>query len=99
MAQDLRIGSGWRFQRLAIALLCVLPVSYLAAVTPASAQSAANPAGRDCQTVRTCQFARGGSFRGCISTYTCRTCRFVNSRCSIGTARGTCRELRCSWGA
>ena len=24
---------------------------------------------RDCQTIRTCNFARGGSYRGCLSSY------------------------------
>jgi hypothetical protein len=56
-----------------------------------------NPA-RDCQTIRTCRFERGGSFRGCLSTYTCRTCRLVESRCSIGGRSQVCREVQCGWG-
>lgn len=68
-------------------------------VGPASAQQApgANPQ-RDCQTVRTCNFARNGQVRGCLSSYTCRTCRLVTSRCTIGAKSGNCRELVCSWG-
>ena len=58
-------------------------------------------ANRDCQTVRKCNYTRNGSFRGCISAYTCRTCRMVAARCSIPGAASNrvCREMRCSWGA
>jgi hypothetical protein len=52
---------------------------------------------RDCQTVRTCRFARNGVFRGCLSSYTCRTCRLVKTRCTLA-GRSNCRELVCSWG-
>lgn len=72
------------------------------AVAPAGAQQGpgglVNPQ-RDCQTVVQCRFARGGAYRGCISAYSCRVCRPVASRCAVGTARGTCRVFRCSWGA
>lgn len=55
---------------------------------------------RDCQTIRTCNFQRNGSIRGCISSYSCRTCRLVPARCSIGAASSrVCREMRCNWGA
>ncbi len=57
-----------------------------------------NP-GRDCQTIRTCNFTRNGSFRGCISSYSCRTCELVPQRCSIGTVSRNCRQMRCTWGA
>jgi hypothetical protein len=53
---------------------------------------------RDCQTVRTCRFERGGSYRGCLSSYTCRTCRFVKARCEIGGRSQNCQEMRCTWG-
>jgi hypothetical protein len=55
--------------------------------------------GRDCQVVRTCNFTKGGTFRGCLSSYTCRTCRLVASRCTVGSGRGTCQEMKCGWGA
>jgi hypothetical protein len=55
--------------------------------------------GRDCQTIRTCNFNRGGSFRGCISSYSCRTCQLVAQRCSIGPVSRNCRQMRCTWGA
>lgn len=54
---------------------------------------------RHCQTVLRCQFARGGSYRGCISAYTCRACQFVNAMCTISGRERVCRQLRCSWGA
>jgi hypothetical protein len=55
--------------------------------------------GRDCQTITTCQFSKSGSYRGCLSSYSCRVCRFVRANCSIGGARGrTCSEVRCTWG-
>lgn len=59
---------------------------------------AINP-NRDCQTVLTCNFARGGVYRGCLSSYTCRQCRFVTARCRVGGRAGTCRKLQCNWGA
>ena len=67
---------------------------------PSVAQTIAGPAnnGRECQTIRTCNFARGAEVRGCLSSYTCRTCRFVKASCSIGTAQGACQKLRCTWG-
>ena len=73
----------------------------LAAGAPARAQSAspglASPQ-RDCQTIRTCRFERGGSFRGCLSSYTCRVCRLVKASCQIGGRRENCQEMRCTWG-
>lgn len=54
---------------------------------------------RDCQIIKTCRFTEGGSFRGCVSTYSCRVCRFVDSSCTITGRERLCRELRCSWGS
>ena len=51
-----------------------------------------------CMTIRKCQYQRGGSFRGCISTYSCRVCRFVEAKCEIGGRSQNCREMRCTWG-
>jgi hypothetical protein len=53
---------------------------------------------KDCKTVLTCQYAKGGSYRGCVSSYSCRVCRFVTASCRIGGSRGKCRRLRCTWG-
>jgi hypothetical protein len=67
-----------------------------------AAEAVAQPAGlntqRDCQTIRTCNFARGGIYRGCLSSYSCRLCRFVASRCRIDAGRRVCQELKCTWG-
>ena len=65
-------------------------------------EAVAQPAGlhpeRDCQTIRTCNFARNGAYRGCLSSYSCRVCRFVRASCSVGGSRRTCQQMRCSWG-
>jgi len=53
--------------------------------------------GRDCQTVRTCNFSRTGRVRGCLSSYTCRTCRLVTARCTLA-GRTRCQEVVCTWG-
>lgn len=87
-----------------LALLSMTLVSLLAAATfatPVLAQEGPggliNP-GRDCQTIRTCNFGRGGSYRGCLSSYSCRVCRFVPASCEGMGRRKRCRKLRCSWG-
>jgi hypothetical protein len=64
----------------------------------AAAQPAGLDAGRDCQTIRACQYARGGAYRGCISAYSCRVCRFVRAPCTIDGTRRLCHRLRCTWG-
>ena len=64
----------------------------------ASAQQAGGPdPHKDCQVVRTCNFARNGAPRGCLSSYTCRKCRLVPARCSLA-GRTRCHEFVCSWG-
>lgn len=72
----------------------------LVAVAPAG-DALAQPAGlnpsRDCQTVRTCNFSRSGAVRGCLSSYTCRTCKMVRARCEVG-GRTNCQQVVCSWG-
>ena len=80
----------------------LIAVTGLAADT-ASAQEGpggnVNPQ-RDCQTILTCRYAKGGSYRGCVSSYSCRSCSFVASNCSIaGSRRKVCRRLKCDWGA
>ncbi len=61
----------------------------------------AQPAGmsdRDCQTIRTCNFSPGGVYRGCLSSYTCRVCRFVRTNCYVDGTRKVCQEMKCRWG-
>jgi hypothetical protein len=58
-------------------------------------------AGRDCQTIRRCNFTKTGTYRGCISAYSCRTCKVERSTCdfAVGAAeRRTCSKLNCTWG-
>ena len=55
-----------------------------------------NP-GRDCQTIRTCNFRKGGSYRGCLSSYSCRVCKLREGLVQ-GPGGGTCQQLRCGWG-
>ena len=84
---------------LSIGLLLLL----VGATIPARAQE--GPGGtikpqRDCQTLLTCNFKKGGSYRGCLSSYSCRSCDFVIAKCSIAGSKGkVCRQLRCGWGA
>lgn len=89
-----------RLGLMGIALLGIITAS---SIPPALAQE--GPGGtivpqRDCQSIVTCRFAKGGSYRGCISSYSCRVCNFVPAKCTIGRSRGkVCNRLRCSWGA
>ncbi len=78
----------------------------LAGIVPGAAFAQSGPptasdSVRDCQTVRRCNFGRTGTFRGCISAYSFRTCELVTARCTIPGASSAriCREFRCSWGA
>lgn len=64
---------------------------------PAMAQNAAPRYERDCKVLRTCNFTRNGEPRGCLSSYTCRTCKMVAVKCNIG-GRTKCQEFVCSWG-
>lgn len=84
-----------------LAGIAMLALTALAAAAPLKAQEgpggAINP-DRDCQTILTCNFRRNGQVRGCLSSYSCRQCRFVKSHCSVGRRRGVCRRLVCDWG-
>lgn len=53
---------------------------------------------RDCKTIVTCRFTKGGSYRGCVSSYSCRVCRFASARCEPGFAGRVCTKVRCTWG-
>jgi hypothetical protein len=86
--------------RLSLAILLALAVCALP-LTGAVAQE--GPGGlinpqRDCQTIRTCNFRRNGSYRGCLSSYSCRVCRFVRASCRGLGRRRTCQRLVCGWG-
>jgi hypothetical protein len=64
----------------------------------AVAQSAGFNPNRDCQTIRTCRYTSGGYYRGCLSSYSCRVCRFVPASCRMDADKRVCQELRCTWG-
>ena len=64
----------------------------------AAAQSGGLDLNRDCQTIRTCNYARGGYYRGCLSSYSCRVCRFMRAPCRMDVGKRVCQELRCTWG-
>ena len=83
--------------RTTIFALAALLLASLTVSSGASAQTLSNQ-GRDCQTVRTCNFARNAEVRGCLSSYTCRTCKMVPASCSITGAQGPCQRMRCTWG-
>lgn len=64
----------------------------------AEAQPSGLNLNRDCQTLLTCRYIRGGSYRGCLSSYSCRVCRLVAAPCSIGPGSRVCHRMRCTWG-
>ena len=81
---------------LAVAWLAVAP---LALATAAEAQTAggAPPSQKICNTIRTCNFNRNAEVRGCLSSYSCRSCRFV-PRCQTIAGRRLCDfQARCGW--
>ena len=57
----------------------------------------APPSRKDCQTIRTCNFARDADVRGCLSSYSCRTCRFVRRCQSISGQRICNYQSECGW--
>jgi hypothetical protein len=91
---------GWFAAILAAPFLLLM----LATVLPTSATAqvvGTDPRNRHCQTLLTCNYARGGVFRGCLSSYTCRVCRPQPVRCKpsdIASGRTRCTELVCTWG-
>lgn len=80
-------------------LLTTIAIS-IALVNFAFAQSAPGsfgPSQKDCQVIRTCNFARNADVRGCLSSYSCRSCRFV-PRCQTIAGQRVCDyQARCGW--
>ncbi len=83
---------------LTFAATALLALASAPSVQAQSSNGLATAAQRNCQTIRTCRFDRGGSTRGCLSSYTCRVCQFVKARCEIGGRSQNCQEMRCTWG-
>lgn len=75
-----------------------LHLSGLALITPVQLVPGVNDGGRNCQTLRNCRYTPGGSFRGCVSSYSCRTCRYVVAKCTVGASSAQCRRQVCDWG-
>lgn len=90
-ATAMQIWRTWLFVLLAGGLTAL-------AASEAVAQPATLDPNRDCQTIRTCSYSRGGVYRGCLSSYSCRVCRFVRASCRMDAGRRVCQELRCTWG-
>jgi hypothetical protein len=82
-------------QALVMALVIMTSSAQAQAVAPGI------DAGRDCQTIRRCNFTKTGTFRGCISAYSCRTCKIDRANCTFnaGAGRKVCNALTCSWGS
>ncbi len=93
---------GIEMQRLGFSLLMLAVLATAVVVAPFSVRAQEGPGGlinpgRDCQTITSCNFRRDGSYRGCVSSYSCRVCRFVRASCK-GLRGGACQKLRCGWG-
>jgi hypothetical protein len=86
-----RRWQGWRVAPLA----CVLWSAGLAA--QAQVITGAPPSDKDCQVIRTCDFRRGAEVRGCLSSYSCRSCRFVPVCRTIAGQRRCEYISKCSW--
>jgi hypothetical protein len=86
-----------RTVRLWLSALLACGVLGLAPWQAAAQQVGINP-NRDCQTLLTCRFTRGGLYRGCLSSYSCRVCRLVAAPCSIGPGSRVCQRMQCTWG-
>ena len=88
-------------KRVLASAVAALSLAAVSATTHAQSVAPGIDAGRDCQTIRRCNFTKVGTFRGCISAYSCRTCRIDRANCTFdaGTGRKSCSALTCSWGS
>lgn len=81
-------------------LHAALVTALLVPPSVSSAFAAGLEAGKDCHVIRTCNFARSASVRGCLSSYSCRQCTFVKRGVvSIDGVRRTEWRSTCDWGA
>jgi hypothetical protein len=85
-----------RAERLRLSLLLAGGVVSLIVLAARPAQ--AQPNGLDCQNLVTCSYRKGGSYRGCLSSYSCRVCKLVPAACSIGPGSRVCYRMVCTWG-
>jgi hypothetical protein len=90
-------------RKASIGIASLVPIIAAGLLTAGSVRAQEGPGGsinpgRDCQTIVTCRFTKGGSYRGCLSSYSCRVCRFEASSCVIGGTRKRCHKSVCTWG-
>jgi hypothetical protein len=77
-----------------------LTAAALALTPAASVQAAGLEAGKICQVIRSCNFARNAEVRGCLSSYSCRQCQLVKKgTVLINGVRRTEWRSSCDWGA
>jgi hypothetical protein len=82
-----------------IATVSVLAAITLAALAPQSSAQGLE-SGKICQVIRSCNFARTASVRGCLSSYSCRECQLVKKGfVTIDGVRRTEWRSVCDWGA
>ena len=81
-------------------LATLLTIAALALTPLPVAQAAGLEAGKTCQVIRSCNFARSAEVRGCLSSFSCRQCRVIKSGTvtSDGVRRTEWRSV-CDWGA
>ena len=87
-----------RTLRVCLLALIACSAAGLAPAPRLTAQPVPLNVGRDCQVVRTCNFGRSGTYRGCLSAFTCRVCRFIPARCTVDGMQRVCQRMRCTWG-
>ncbi|HWV82097.1 MAG TPA: hypothetical protein VNZ50_11750 [Hyphomicrobiaceae bacterium] len=91
---------GW-FAAILTAPFLLLTVASVTSTSASAQVVGTDPRNRLCQTLLTCNYSRGGAYRGCLSSYTCRVCRPQPVRCTasdIASGRTRCTELVCTWG-
>ena len=95
-----RDTSAMRHGRIALWVMAAFAAFAAVGASPSLAQSlpgSFGPSQKDCQTIRTCNFARNAEVRGCLSSYSCRSCRFV-PRCQTIAGKRVCDyQARCGW--
>jgi hypothetical protein len=81
-------------------LASLMTIAALALTPAATVQAAGLEAGKICQVIRSCNFARNAEVRGCLSSYSCRQCQMVRKGTVVvnGIRRSEWRSV-CDWGA
>ena len=108
MREDGRTGVACIWERIVVTVgrlvgLLIAAIALSIAVANFAFAQSANPAlvsppgQKNCQTIRTCNFDRNAEVRGCLSSYSCRTCRFV-PRCQTIAGKRVCDyQAQCGW--